>query len=121
MHVLARMGNAMSGGRENPHTSFTGCTDMSETMSAPRNGMPLRVSSFFVIEKQGMPCADWITASAMREYAHVSGNIEYRLMVNIVARQVFRALTVVKKIIEYLFKQFSGVFIALLAHGASGS
>lgn len=70
--MLARMGSGISGGMENPHTSFTGCMDMSETMSAPRNGRPLRASSFFVIEKQGMPLTELTWASAMRDHAEAS-------------------------------------------------
>ena len=68
--------------------------------------MPLRASSFFVMEKHGIPFETVTTAYAIRDIADVSRDIKHRFMINIVARKVFGTFPIFKEITEYLFIQW---------------
>ncbi|WP_219115389.1 hypothetical protein [Janthinobacterium sp. UMAB-56] len=60
-----------------------------ETINAPGIGVPLRASSFFVIEKHGTPFEAVTTAYAIREKADPSGDVEHKLMIDIIGRKIF--------------------------------
>ena len=73
-------------GKVKDQASSAGSLDTSYTVSAPSNGTPFRRSSFDEIVKHGMPFAELILASAIRDVARASRYVKQWLMINVIAR-----------------------------------